>query len=148
MSQQQVAYRLAEPRLQQEAHQLQQLQHAMKASHAGIALLILSGTKRDTLQAVEDDLAGLVAFVTYPVFFAAQAAYDAVAIVLGCSSQAGKMTRAARYRSRSKGRSGASGDRALPSTTADAASRMSVRQDASWRGLWYHIKSALIRCSM
>lgn len=63
VNQQQVAYRLVEPRLAQEAQQLQQLQHAMKASHDGIALLILSGTKRDTLQAVEDDLYALTTAV-------------------------------------------------------------------------------------
>ncbi len=53
---QNVPYNLVAPRLDQEELKLQQLQQAIKDSHQGIALLILSGTKSDVLQEVEDDL--------------------------------------------------------------------------------------------
>lgn len=56
---QQVSYLVVAPRLQQEEMKLQQLQQAIKASHEGIALLILSGTKSNILQDVEDDLRAL-----------------------------------------------------------------------------------------
>lgn len=56
---QQVSYDLVAPRLQQEELKLQQLRQALKDSHEGIALLILSGARSDVLQEVEDDLRAL-----------------------------------------------------------------------------------------
>jgi hypothetical protein len=56
---QQVPYAVVAPRLQEEELRLQQLQQALKDSHEGIALLILSGTRSDVLHEVEDDLRAL-----------------------------------------------------------------------------------------
>ena len=58
-----VSYQLVSPRLHQEEVKLQQLQDAMKASHEGIALLILAGTTSNLLQEVDDDLRALTAAI-------------------------------------------------------------------------------------
>ena len=56
---QNIGYQIVAPRLHQEEIKLQQLQDAIKASHEGIALLILSGTTSNLLQDVEEDLRAL-----------------------------------------------------------------------------------------
>jgi hypothetical protein len=59
IGQNQVNYAVVEGLLQREEQRLQQLQHSIKETHEGIAVVIAAGIQSDTLQTVEEDLSAL-----------------------------------------------------------------------------------------
>jgi hypothetical protein len=59
IGQNQITYTVVEGLLQREELRLQQLQHSIKETHEGIAVMIAAGIQSDTLQTVEEDLSAL-----------------------------------------------------------------------------------------
>lgn len=59
LGQQNIAYELVAPRLEQEAAQLKQLQQSAQTAQDSIALLILSGIQSSGIQTIDEDLSAL-----------------------------------------------------------------------------------------